>query len=191
MTLIEDYGLESPVRKLLLLVLSIKDRNQKKEMNKLRMQKVIRYFEYLRQSSEIDFSNFKLGGVSYELDENLVTLQECGLIEEKDGEFLLSNEGEMAVRELEKKINQNDYSKLLFSKEQLNDLPTDELLYFMYRVIPETQAHSTEITRLDKKKELLIRNLFLKGKINACTAAKWLEINEKEFLASLPKKKAT
>lgn len=67
MTLIEDYGLDSPARSLLLIVLSIKDRNQKTEMDKLHIQKVIRYYEYLIEKKEIDFSNFKLGGVSYEL----------------------------------------------------------------------------------------------------------------------------
>ena len=44
MTLIEDYGLNSPARSLLLIVLSIKDANQKAEMDKLHIQKVIKFF---------------------------------------------------------------------------------------------------------------------------------------------------
>ena len=43
MTLIEDYGLDSPARSLLLTVLSIKDRNRKTEMDKLHIQKVMNY----------------------------------------------------------------------------------------------------------------------------------------------------
>ena len=71
----------------------------------------------------------------------------------------------------------------------LNDLPDDELLYFMYKTIPETQKHSTEFPRLERKKESLVKNLFSKRKIDACTAMKWLEISEEEFIKMFPKKK--
>jgi len=64
MTLVEDYGLDSPPRTLLLLVLSINDCNNRKAMDILHIQKVIRLFEQLRRRKENDFSNFKLGGVS-------------------------------------------------------------------------------------------------------------------------------
>jgi hypothetical protein len=187
--MIEDYGLKSPARALLLLVLSVKDKNQEKGMDKLHIQKIIRYFEYLRQKNEVDFSNFKFGGVSYELEENLEAFyQDYGLVDTKDGNFVLTKLGEMAIRDLKKNLSNEEYRQLVFAKEQLNDLPFGELLYFMYNLIPETQKHSTEFERLDKNKKLLVKNLFLKGKISACIAAKWLETNEKEFLTS-PRKK--
>jgi hypothetical protein len=189
MTLIEDYGLSSPARSLLLLVLSIKDQDQKMEMDKLHIQKVIRYFEYLRHKKEIDFSNFKLGGVSYELEENRETLLEYELIDQTNHHFSLTEEGEIAVEDLKKTLGRDEYEKLVHAKKLLNDLPDDELLYFMYKTIPETQKHSTEFQRLEKKKESLVKSLFSRRKIDVCTAINWLGITEDQFVKLYPKKK--
>ena len=190
MTLIEDYGLNSPARSLLLIVLSIKNRNQKAEMDKLHIQKVIKLFEYLREKKEIDFSNFKLGGVSYELEENRETLLEYELIDQTNNHFTLTNEGKTAAHELKETLGKDEYEKLVYAKELLNDLPTDELLYFMYKTIPETQKHSTEFQRLEKKKEPLVKSLFSKRKIDACIAINSTPgINENEFVKLYPKKK--
>lgn len=189
MTLIEDYGLDSPARSLLLTVLSIKDNNQKTEMDKLHIQKVLRYYEHLREKKEIDFSNFKLGGVSYELEENRETLMEYELIDQKNCDFFLTDEGITAANDLKKTFNQEEYQQLVCAKKLLNDVPDDELLYFMYKTIPETQKHSTEFARLEKKKESLVKNLFSKRKIDALTAISWLGISEEEFVKMFPKKK--
>lgn len=183
-TIIDNYGLDSPARTLLLLVLSIKDGNKKTEMDKLHIQKVIRFFEHLRQKKEIDFSNYKLGGVSYELEENIESLLEYGLIDQKNNDFILTNEGERATKALRQSIARDEYEKLAIAKRRLNDLPHDELLYFMYMTIPETQKHSTELQRLDKKKETLVVSLFSKGKIDASSASKWLGMSEKDFFKS-------
>ncbi len=189
MTLIEDYGLDSPARSLLLTVLSIKDNNQRTEMDKLHIQKVLRYYEHLLEKKEIDFSNFKLGGVSYELEENRETLMEYDLIEQKDCNFFLTDQGNAAANDLKKTFNQEEYQQLICAKKLLNDLPDDELLYFMYKTIPETQEHSTEFARLEKKKESLVKNLVSKRKIDALTAINWLVISEEEFVKMFPKKK--
>jgi hypothetical protein len=188
MTLIEDYGLDSPARSLLLTVLSIEDVNEKLEMDPLHIQKVIRYYEYIREKKEIDFSNFKLGGVSFELEENEENLIEYELIDKKNNEFHLTEDGLLAAVDLKKTFNRQDYEQLVCAKKLLNDLPTDELLYFMYKTIPETQKHSTEFTRLEKKKESLVKSLFSKRKIDACTAMEWLKISEDEFVKLFPKK---
>lgn len=184
MTLIEDYGLDSPARTLILLVLSAKDLNQQREMDVLHIQKTIKFFEHLRKKTEIEFSNYKYGGVSYELEENLERLQEYGLIELRDHDFMLTPEGGSAAELLRQRFSKNDYEQLIAAKKRLNDLPVDELLFFMYMMFPETQKHSIEFPRLDRKKELLVKNLFLKRKIDATTASKWLGIEEKEFLKS-------
>jgi hypothetical protein len=188
LTLIEDYGLDSPPRKLLLLALSITDRINKKAMDKLRIQKVIRFYEHLCGKKEIDFSNYKLGGVSYELDENRDNLMEYELIEQTDKWFALTPQGDSAVEELCGIISPADYSCLVFAKQQLNDLTDDEMLFFMYMTIPETQKFSTEFERLERKKGPLIECLFVKRKIDATTAAKWLKICETDFVRSHAKK---
>lgn len=187
MTLVEDYGLDSAPRTLLLLVLSINDCNYEKDMDKLHIQKVIRFFEHLRKKKEIDFSNFKLGGVSYELEENKDALIEYELIEPTDGCFALTDEGNEAAKVLKQTFGTSDYCDLVFAKQLLNDLPGDELLYFMYMTIPETQKHSTEFSRLERKKEALVKSLFSKRKIDVATASAWLEISQSDFLKKFPK----
>jgi hypothetical protein len=188
MTLVEDYGLDSPPRTLLLLVLSINDCNHAKEMDKLHIHKVIRFFEHLRKKKEIDFSNFKLGGVSYELEENKDALIEYELIEPKDGCFALTDEGNEAAKVLKQTFDTNDYGELVFAKQLLNDLPGDELLYYMYMMIPETQKHSTEFSRLERKKEALVKSLFLKRKIDVATSSMWLGISQSDFVKKFPKR---
>ena len=185
MTLILDYGLDSPARALLILALSMKDKTQKKEMGVLHVQKTIRYFEHLQQEEKIDFSNFKYGGVSYELHENLETLQECGLVDKVGTKYVLTEEGEKAAKELLATCSEEKLRRLKFAKLQLNDLTHRETLFFMYMLIPETQKHSTEFAKLYEQRDVLVPKLFLKGRINSTTAAKWLGVDEKTFLDSL------
>ena len=45
----------------------------------------------------------------------------------------------------------------MFAKQQLNDLTPDELMFFMYRLIPESVVNSTEFPRLERKKLLWFR----------------------------------
>ncbi len=182
MSYLDDYGLSQPARKWSLLALSIQDKSSQRDMDILHLMKVVRYFEYLRDTKEIEYSNFKLGVVSFELKQNIETLEESGLIEEQNGKYVLTDEGEKIVEEMEKGFDRKDLQKLVFAKQQLNDLSPDETMYFMYRLIPESQVNSTEFTRLEKKKASLVRCLFLKGRINSNTAAKWLDMSETEFL---------
>jgi hypothetical protein len=185
MSSLDYYGLQEPSRKWSILALSLDDRCNNKEMDILHLQKVIRYFEYLRDTEVLQYSNYKLGVVSYELEENLQTLEESGLIEKEDTRFALTDEGEKQVEHLLKDFDEQDLEKLSFAKQQLNDLSSDETMYFMYRLIPGSVVNSTEFARLEKKKTVLIHSLFLKGRINSNTAAKWLDMSEKDFLDSL------
>ena len=74
MSYLEDYGLTAPSRKYSLLALALKDRKNRKQIDIIHLQKIVRYFEYLKKSSEIKYSYFKYGVVSHELAENLDTL---------------------------------------------------------------------------------------------------------------------
>jgi len=185
MSILSEYGLDSPARALLILVLSIKDKQDQKAMNRLQFQKAIRLFEYLQQEKEIHFSNFKYGGVSYELQENVGTLEECGLVTKAGTKYVLTEEGEKAAQELLRKHDKEAIRKLTFAKTLVNDLTDKELLFYMYMLLPETRVNSTEFDKLYTERETLVRRLFMKGAINAATAAAWLNINEKEFLDSL------
>jgi DNA-binding HxlR family transcriptional regulator len=189
MSYLDYYGLRSPSRKWSLVVLLLKDRSNREEMNILHLQKVIRYFEYLRNATttELQYSNFKLGVVSYELEENLQTLQDSGLVEKDYSDYGLTEQGEEIAKKLLKDFDVKELEKLAFAKQQLNDLTPDETMYFMYRLFPESVRNSTEFPRLEKKRVILVRSLFLKGRINSATAAKWLDISEKDFLDGLCK----
>ena len=129
--------------------------------------------------------------MSYELQENLETLEESGLIDRvgspKRPRFQLTEEGEKVAEELLRKYSQESIRRLRFSKQQINDLTYEETLYFMYRLIPETQKNSIEFERLDQKKRLLVLKLLHKGRINSDTAAEWLGVEKKTFLESLTK----
>jgi hypothetical protein len=187
MSYLDFYGLGEPSRKWSLLALVLDDRCGDKDMDILHLQKVVRYFEYLRDTQELQYSYFKLGVVSYELEENLQTLEESGLVEKEDTKFILTDEGKEIAGRLLDSLDKKDLQKLLFAKQQLNDLSPDETMYFMYRLIPESVVNSTEFRRLEKKKAFLVKSLFLKGRINSSTAAKWLDTSEKDFLDSLCK----
>ena len=191
MSVILDYGIDSEAKTLVLLALSMCDTNNKKEMDKVHIQKTIKYFEHMQQDDSIDFSNFLHGGVSYEIQETLETFEEYGLIENvgssKYPKYTLTEEGERGAKELIGKRSKEDLRRLKFAKLQLNDLSFDETLFFMYMLLPETREHSTQFERLNKKKQILIQRLFLKGRINSDIASVWLEIDKQTFLDSLPK----
>lgn len=152
MSYIEDYGLRSPSRKYSLLVLALKDRNGRKETDIMHLQKIIRYFEYLKNSTEIQYSYFKYGVVSHEVAENLETLQETGLVEEEDKDnYGLTEEGQEIADKMLCTLDRKELEKLTFAKQQLNDLSPDELMYFMYRLMPESQVNSIEFARREKR----------------------------------------
>lgn len=188
-TILDDYGLDSPARALLILALSLKDKTDKKVMDRVHIQKTIKYYEHMQQDETIDFSDFKYGGVSYELQENLEVLEEYGLIENigssRRPKYVLGEDGEKAAKELREAYSEEEIRRLRFAKLQLNDLSYDETLYFMYKLIPETQKNSIGFERLDKKKDVLIPKLFLKGRINSDTAAEWLGVDKKAFRDSM------
>jgi predicted transcriptional regulator len=163
----------------------MEDKNRRRSSDMLHIQKIVRYFEFLGQTKQIDFSNFRLGQVSYELEENLETLVESGLVEKAGNRFELTEEGKRAAEELRARQDPEDLRRLAFSKMQLNDLSSDELMFFMYKLLPESQVNSTEVRRLFKRSRELTNSLFKKGRISAAMAAKWLEITETEFVTAL------
>lgn len=189
LSLIFDYGLDALPRALLILLLSFTDKQNEKGMGRLYFQKAVRYFEYLSKKKEIDFSNYKYGVVSYELQENMETLEECGLVTSvgrgKNIKYILTEEGARASKELIEQYDEETIRKLKFSKSQLNDLTISELLFFMYMLLPETRVKSIEFEKLYAKKEELVPSLFKKGRISRHTASKWLGVAEKTFLDSI------
>ena len=176
------------LRKYSLVALALKDRKGCSDIDIMHLQKIIRYFEYLRKTNDIAYSYYKYGVVSYELEENVERLQDNGLVDRDEQDTLsLTPEGQDAAKELLQGLDKKELEKLMFAKQQLNDLKLDELMFFMYNLIPESVVNSTEFSRLEKKRVPLVQSLFLKGRVNSATAAKWLGMSEKDFLDGLCK----
>ena len=119
MSEILDYGLDSPPRAFLVLILSMEDRNRQKAMNKIHFQKALYYFEKLQHDKEISFSNFKFGGVSFELTENMETLVESGLVTKVGTKYVLTQEGEDLAEKLLSEYDEDILRKLKYSKNLL------------------------------------------------------------------------
>jgi len=182
MTYEEDYGLDSFSRKWLLVLLGLEDARGNKKTDILRINKIFRYFEHLLGQKNLDFSNYKLGAVSYELRETVDEFEESDLVAKDNGHYELTDEGEEAEKELANKLNKREVKMLEFAKKLLNDLTDDELLFFMYLTFPDTQEHSTQIERLLRKKDDLVASLYNKGRITSATASSWLGEPEANFL---------
>jgi len=175
MSLLADYGLETASRRIILLVLSIEDGNGEKGVDLIHMNKIIKYYEHLINRIEIDFSNFNLGAVSYEIQESIDFLEEIDLIEESyNKKYYLTKDGELSVRELRNKIINDEFDKLKIAKKLLNDLSYDELLYFMYKLFPDTKNNSSQLNKLNRISRRVIHNLLEKKKINQEQADEWL-----------------
>ncbi len=187
MTVVCGEGLDSASRKVLMLVLSLEDRTKKREMDNMHIQKVVRFFEYLTQRNDIDYANYNYGTVSEDIDENLESLQEYGYVEEENGVYALTQEGNQCIKDLTEVFGEEDLRKLGFAKKQLNNLEFEELLFFMYKLIPQSVENSTVYAKLERKRLPLTISLFKKGCINSNTAAEWLCMSEKEFLDYLAK----
>jgi uncharacterized protein YwgA len=190
MTTLCREELDSASRKALMVVLSLEDRTKKCDMDIVHIQKTVRFFQYLSERNDIDYSNFNYGAVSEELEDNLESLQEYGYVEEHNGTYALTEEGKACIKDVASLFSKEDLRKLMFAKKQLGDLEFEELLFFMYKVLPETTENSTVYSQLLKKRIPLTISLFEKGVINAETAAKWLNMTEKEFLGYLSKQNA-
>lgn len=185
MSEILDYGLDSPARAFLVLILSMEDRENQKAMNKLHFQKAMYYFENLQQDKEISFSNYIYGCVSFELQENMDTLVESGLVTRVGTKYVLTPEGEDLAKKLVSEYEHDTLKKLKYAKYLLSDLSDKELLFFMYMTFKETQENSKEFRNLLKDKEKWVEKLFRKGRINSTTASEWLGISQRDFLDSL------
>lgn len=184
MSYTEDYGLDSFTRSRLLVLLHLEDSSGERAIDILRINKELRFFQHLTKKAHIDFSHFNLGDVSDEIRETVDDFMESGLVEQDNrGKYVLTEEGENAEHEIQQTgITPEEKRMLKFSKDILNDLSDDEVLGFMYFLLPETAEHSRVINRINKNKEKIVQSLYEKGKISAKTAADWIGVTKRDIL---------
>ena len=180
----EDYGLDSFTRSRILILLHLEDSQGEKGADILRINKELRFFQHLTKKTDIDFSHFNLGDVSDEVRVTVDDFVESGLIEQDSKcRYILTDEGENAEKEVQgTDITPKEKKLLMFCKETLNDLSDDELLGFMYFLLPETAEHSKVVYRINKNKEKIVKSLYEKGKISAKTAADWIGASKRDIL---------
>jgi len=179
----EEYGLDAPSKILPILLFMVAGGSNKAHLNRLQINKMIRYFEFLIKKDEIGFSNYNLGGVSYELTENLGEMVDYGLLDQDErGKYVMSDEGELAGRELLEEFSKHGHELLKKSYTILRDLSDEELLFFMYKTIPKTQEKSIIMDKLMKKSVQLVQSIYDKGKISASTALSWVRDEDKDAL---------
>ena len=181
MGLIEDYGLDSRSKALLLLLFHVSGKGDTR-LNKIQINKMIRYFQLLSKKNEISFSQYNLGDVSFEIQEGIDELLDIGILEEDRSKLFLSEEGKKASEELSKKSNKKDIELLSKSYNTLNGLSDEEIMFFMYNEIPESRINSKVYGDLMKRGVRLVQNLYNKGKISASTALSWVSEEDRDKL---------
>lgn len=177
MTLVQSFGLDEPTRRVILLALAIEPTEGiPKEVDIVHLNKIIKL--YLSESSRIDieFSNYNMGAVSYEVEETLNLLQDIDIIEKNEKKrYRLTELGENVIIGIIENTPIEDINKLEYAKNTLNGLSYNELLYYMYMKFPDTKENSTQINKLSRMKKRLIHNLLEKGIIDQETAEEWIE----------------
>lgn len=174
MSIVSRFGLNLPERKLILLTLIDKDNEGEKGVDILHMNKIIKHHQENMSKNEVEFSNYNLGAVSYEVEETIQILEENDLIYSKNNKYYLTSLGEEAIKILIEKTSKEELNSMRESKILLNDLGFNELLFYMYYKFPDTQEYSTQIKRLKIMKKGIINKLIKKEKIDLRTADSWL-----------------
>jgi len=175
MTFAKNFGLEEPVRTLILLTLDLEPIGAPKEVDIVHLNKIIKLYQSESDRSNIEFSNYNMGAVSYEIEETMELLMEMDIIEiDTNNRYILTELGIKMVNEIKILVSDKDVEILTKSKKMLNDLSYNELLYYMYMKFPDTKENSTQMSKLNRMKIKLINKLVEKGKINREEADEWL-----------------
>ncbi|MFH2111202.1 MAG: hypothetical protein ABIJ47_08095 [Candidatus Bathyarchaeota archaeon] len=178
MSLMEEYGIDDPSVEIPLLILSF---HKGDSLNELHIHKITRYFQYIKKKNYVTFSNFRKGDVSYEIQESLEELNSYDLIDKFDENCEITPLGEEVTKEIIKTYDEETIKQLNLAYNRLKNMDDDELMFFMYNLLPESKKNSTQLSRLLKNKIQLTKSLYRKGLISKYTGAKWLEISEKSF----------
>lgn len=181
MPYIDDFALDDRDF-LIIYLIGLKDSHDRTVTDILHLNKMVRYYQKLMKTNEIEFHHFNLGDVSDEIRDQIEALEENGLIEIKDYMINLTNEGSVACKEVKEELTEKEKKILQYVKLRLNDLVWEELLLFMYLTVPESTKNSKVFRGLMRNKERILSKMYKKGKISVDELAEWLGISKKEAL---------
>jgi len=130
-----------------------------------------------------------MGPYSDIIEEELVQLEQIGVISIDSNKISLTSQGKQIAIELEKKEIPEVLGYIRDYKKFLNDLSEDELLCFIYSSRPDMTEESVKYNRLKPKMENILLNLVLKEKISMSRAAELLNKDTEYVMNKLKDRK--
>ena len=116
----------------------------------------------IKEQSSYDADSY--GPYSEVIDEELNYLEQIGVLSSCNGEITITKEGREIAKEMKKNMNPNIITALSEYKKFLNDLPTKELLAYVYSAYPDMVKESEN---LKPDMEYHLFSLIKKQKISA------------------------
>ena len=161
---------------------SIKGRLKLQKMMFLLSDKI----DEIKEQSSYDADNY--GPYSEIIDEELLYLEQIGVLFSKDGEIAITDEG----KEIAKEIIKNEDKKILIVlseyKKFLNDLTSKELLAYVYSAYPDMTEESIKYEDLKPNMENYILALVKKEKISTQRAAELLNKSQDYVIKKIKEK---
>ena len=115
---------------------------------------------------EASYEKDLMGPYSDIVEEELVQLENLGIVSIDSNKIALTNRGKEVARELVKKESKTVLEHIQNYKDFLNDMSQDELLCFVYSSRPEMTEESVKYEKLKPKMENILLNLVAKEKIS-------------------------
>ncbi len=129
--------------------------------------------EEIKAQSRYNADNY--GPYSEVIDEEARYLERVGVLASNSGKIVLTVQGKEIARELVKQEDEETLRALSEYKRFLNDLPSNELLAYIYTAYPDMVDESVEYRRLKPNIEAHILSLVRKQKISSQRAAELLD----------------
>ena len=114
------------------------------------------------------------GPYSEVVDGELEHLASIGVLRIGGGSIATTRAGRHIAKRMSKEVGANTPLMLANLKELLNDLPTREVLAYIYAAYPETTSESAEYQRIKPQMERIMVSLIRKEKITSGHAAELL-----------------
>ena len=170
------------------IILSV-DANQEPIMGRVKLQKMIFMLSNIvpevAEQSSYDADNF--GPYSEVVDSELEYLENVGVLLSGRGEIATTGVGRVIAKELVKGEDESVLSVLCDYKDFLNDLPSKELLAYIYSAYPDMTSESTVLEEIKPNMERYLLSLVRKQKISSQRAAELLNLPHNSIIKRMNK----
>jgi len=171
-------------------IILLTNANSEPIKGRLKLQKMMfllsNKIEEIKEQSSYDADNY--GPYSEVIDEESQYLEQIGVLSSSPGEIAITKEGNDIAEELMKNEDKNILTALNEYKKFLNDLPSKELLAYVYSAYPNMTEESVEYENLKPNMEHHILSLVKKQKISAQRAAELLNKSQDYIIRKMKEK---